>query len=136
MTAPEELDRTALLVVDVQRGFDDESHWGPRNNPSCEENIALLIARWRAEHRPVVFARHDSAEPGSPLRAHSPGNRFKPVVTGEPDVLITKRVNSCFSFDRRAPDGTIVPADELARITATNLHGEFATVLATRDLLG
>lgn len=35
-----DLDRLALLVVDVQRGFDDTGYWGPRNNPQCEDNIA------------------------------------------------------------------------------------------------
>ena len=37
--------RAALLVVDVQRGLDDVDHWGARNNPACEDNIAALIAR-------------------------------------------------------------------------------------------
>ena len=32
--------RTALIVVDVQRGFDDASYWGRRNNPDCERNVA------------------------------------------------------------------------------------------------
>lgn len=181
-----DLDRTALLVVDVQRGFDDADHWGPHNNPACESNIAALLAEWRGRRRPVVFVRHDSTEPESPLRPGQPGNGFKAIVTGEPDLLISKSVNSCFhgtpdldawlrgqdldgvvlagittnycgettarvggnlghrvllaldathTFDRRAPDGTVVSADELARVTATNLHGEFATVVTTRHLL-
>jgi nicotinamidase-related amidase len=33
----------ALLVVDVQRGFED-SALGPRENPHAEENVAKLIA--------------------------------------------------------------------------------------------
>ncbi|MCP4251696.1 MAG: isochorismatase family protein, partial [bacterium] len=49
-----DLNATALLVVDVQAGFDDPA-WGPRNNPSCEDNVAALIAAWRAANRPVVF---------------------------------------------------------------------------------
>ena len=44
MTAIEE---TALVVVDVQRGFDDATHWGVRNNPDCERNVAALIGAWR-----------------------------------------------------------------------------------------
>lgn len=179
-------DRLALLVVDVQQGFDDAAYWGPRNNPSCEDNIAALLAEWRARHRPVVFVRHDSLEPRSPLRPGQSGNAFKELVTGQPDLLVSKSVNSCFhgtpdldgwlrahdlggfvltgittnhcvettarvggnlghrvvlaldathTFDRRGPDGILVTADRLARITATNLHGEFATVVNTQQLL-
>lgn len=181
-----DLDRMALLVVDVQRGFDDPDYWGPRNNPGCEDNVAALLAAWRTQHRPVVFVRHDSTEAGSPLRPGQAGNGFKPVVTGQPDLLVTKTVNSCFhgtpdlhawlqashlagfvvcgittnhccettarvggnlghqvlfaldathAFDLTGPDGTVVPADDLARVTATNLHGEFATVVSTGQLV-
>ena len=91
-----DLDRLALLIVDVQQGFDVAGYWGPRNNPDCEDNIAVLLHTWRQRGRPVVFVRHDSTETSSPLRPGQPGNTFKAVVTGEPDLLITKTVNSCF----------------------------------------
>jgi nicotinamidase-related amidase len=171
----------ALVVVDVQRGFDDAAYWGPRNNPACEDNIAALIAHARAHGWPLVYVRHDSTEERSPLRPDHPGNAFKDIVTGEPDVLVSKHTNSCFygrpdlhawlqergitqlvlcgittnhccettarmggnlgydvtfvidathTFDR----GDLT-ADELAKATATNLQGEFATVVETKDVL-
>jgi nicotinamidase-related amidase len=180
-----DLSRHALVVVDAQRGFDDRS-WGLRNNPECDENIAALVSRWRARGRPVVFVRHDSTDPRSPLHPDSPGNRLKDYLSGAPDLEVTKSVNSAFhgtpdldawlsthdlpgivvcgittnhccettarvggnlgydvlfaldathTFDRTGPDGRTLSADDLARATATNLHGEFATVVATRDLL-
>ena len=43
-----------------------------------------------------MFVRHDSDEDVSPLRPDEPGNAFKPELTGEPDLLVTKRVNSAF----------------------------------------
>lgn len=92
-------DSTALVVVDVQRGFDNEAFWGPRNNPDCERNIAVLIAAWRAQDWPIVYVRHASTNPSSPLRRESPGFEFKDVVTGEPDLLITKSVHSAFHGD-------------------------------------
>src|SRR3954468_9006938 len=86
----------ALMVVDVQRGFDDAAYWGPRNNPACEDNVAALIAHARERNWPLIYVRHDSTEERSPLRPDSPGNGFKDVVSGEPDVLISKHTNSCF----------------------------------------
>lgn len=87
---------TALIVVDVQKGFDDRAVWGERNNPECEANVGRLIAAWRDHDWPIVFVRHDSQTPGSPLAAASPGNAFKDVVTGEPDLLVSKSVHSAF----------------------------------------
>src|SRR5918992_4470634 len=89
-------DRIALVVVDVQKAFDDAGHWGPRNNPAFERNVGALIEAWRAHGQPVVFVRHDSVEEGSLLRPDAPGNAFKAVVTGAPDLLVTKHVNSAF----------------------------------------
>lgn len=89
----------ALIVVDVQKGLDDASYWGPRNNLDCEKNIAALIAAWREADLPVVFVRHDSTMPASPLRRGTPGNEFKACIGGSPDLLVTKTVNSAFYGD-------------------------------------
>ena len=93
----------ALIVVDVQQGFDDSVHWGPRNNPDCESNIAVLIEAWREHRQPVVFVRHDSTEPDSPLRPGTPGNAFQPYLTGTPDspaemMRKNPQVSACFAI--------------------------------------
>lgn len=93
------LDRCALVIVDVQKGFDDLSYWSPtgrRNNPACERNAAALVEEWRANGRPVIFVRHDSDTAGSPLEPGQDGNAFKPELTGQPDLLVTKGTNSAF----------------------------------------
>lgn len=90
------LQRPALIVVDVQRGFDDAGYWGKRDNPDCEANIAGLIAHWRERSWPIVFVRHDSTNPASALAVGTPGNEFKDVISGEPDLLVSKTVNSSF----------------------------------------
>jgi nicotinamidase-related amidase len=82
-----DLSNTALVVVDVQEAFDDADYWGRRNNPACEENVAALIAAWRTAGRPLVYVKHE-------FETH--GHAFKPVVTGEPDLLVSKTVNSAF----------------------------------------
>jgi nicotinamidase-related amidase len=87
---------TALIVIDVQRGFDDADYWGPRNNPDCETNIASLIKAWRDQKWPIVFVKHDSTTPSSPLAPGGPGNEFKDVIRGTPDLLVHKTVHSAF----------------------------------------
>ena len=87
---------TALLVIDVQQGFDD-SVWGRRNNPGLEPRVAELLAAFRGARLPVLHARHMSALPGSPLRPGQPGNDFKIAAAPRADEpVVEKRVNSCF----------------------------------------
>ena len=45
-------------------------------------------------------------------------------------------LDATHTFDRPDPAGAVVPAEQLARVTATNLHGEFATVTRTAAVLG
>jgi nicotinamidase-related amidase len=86
----------ALLVIDVQRGFDDAS-WGRRNNPGMERRIRGILRAWRLSGRAVIHARHMSPDPASPLRPGQAGNDFKPQfapMRGE--SVVEKRVHSCF----------------------------------------
>jgi|SRR5579859_4146346 len=87
----------ALILIDIQQGFDDNQHWGPRNNPQAEANAAKLLQAWRASGRPLFHIQHLSTTPGSPLRPGQPGCEHKQDVKplpGEP--VIGKRVNSAF----------------------------------------
>jgi len=87
---------TALLIIDVQQGFDDPI-WGQRNNPDAEATISRLVHLWRSESRPIIHIQHCSVEPNSPLRPELPGYQFKPEATpieGEP--VFKKTVNSAF----------------------------------------
>ena len=95
----------ALVVIDVQKGFEELGFWGPRNNPGADENIAALVDVWQETGRPVVFVRHDSVTPRSPLRPGQEGNDFKEYVEerrgkggagGGAELLVTKSVNSAF----------------------------------------
>lgn len=87
----------ALLVIDMQRGFDDLDFWGPTANPACEENVAALVAAWAASDEPIVVVRHDSVSPSSPLHPGNPGNALVDVVAAvAPAILVTKDVNSAF----------------------------------------
>lgn len=86
----------ALLIIDVQQGF-DEPYWGARNNPQAEDNIARILGAWREAKRPIFHIQHNSRLPQSPLHPNNPGNAFKPIAAprdGEP--VIGKDVNSAF----------------------------------------
>lgn len=85
----------ALVVIDVQQGFFDPS-WGRSANLECEDNIRALLAAWRSSEDPVVLVRHDSVNPGSPLRAGQTGNDFMTGIDGPHDLLVVKSVNSAF----------------------------------------
>jgi nicotinamidase-related amidase len=85
---------TALILIDIQQGF-DLPYWGKRNNPHAEERMADLLAHWRTAKMPVFHVRHASLNPKSPLAPGQSGHEFKREVAplpGEP--VITKNVNS------------------------------------------
>ena len=88
----------ALLLIDIQQGFEDLDHWGgQRNNPDAEEKCGTILAAFRKKELPVFHVQHCSTDPNSPLRSGEPGNQFHLAVTpsdGEP--VIQKDVNSAF----------------------------------------
>ena len=87
---------TALIIVDVQKGFDDPI-WGRRNNPQAESNIARLLEAWRRAGRPLFHIQHRSHEKNSPLNPESPGFEIKDAVKPRPgEPVIQKSVNSAF----------------------------------------
>ncbi len=177
---------TALLLIDVQKAWDDP-YWGERNNPGAEGHIARLLAAFRAARRPIFHVKHNSKDPNSPLHPAELGNAFKPEAApfpGEP--VIEKSVHSaflgtdlearlrageidrlviagfitnwcvsstartannlgfkvvvvhdaCATFAFEDPFGQMVDAETLHRVGLTELHGAFAMVLGTEDVVG
>ena len=92
------LNAPALLLIDIQKGFDNvEYYGGERNNPQAEENAGLILEFWRKNRWPLFHIRHDSVNRRSPLAFGQVGNAHKDEVKplpGEP--VITKNVNSAF----------------------------------------
>ena len=86
----------ALILIDVQKAFDDPS-WGVRNNPDAEVKISGLLAAWRDKGWPVIHVKHCSTEPSSTLRPEAPGNAFKDEALPLADEKVfSKKVNSAF----------------------------------------
>ncbi len=93
---PELSPNAALILVDIQTGFDDPK-WGPRNNPDAEINAGRLLRAWRSSGRPVYHIRHASRLENSPLNPAREGFRFKSIVQPQPgEPVLTKDVNSGF----------------------------------------
>ena len=181
---------SALILIDIQRGFDDPV-WGARNNPDAEKNAARLLDFWRARNWPLFHVRHLSTSKNSPLAAGKSGTEFKPEVAPRAtEHIIEKNVNSafigtalemhlrqrgvtslvicglttphcvstttrmaanigfrvelahdaCAAFDSNAdmtwlPDAPAFTAQDIHNAAIAQLHGEFATARATRDII-
>ncbi len=89
-------DNTALIIIDVQKGFDNPK-WGERNNLQAEQNIERLLSAWRDSGRPVYHVQHLSTSPNSPLNPNSSGSEIKDIVKPrDAELVIQKHVNSAF----------------------------------------
>lgn len=88
----------ALILVDIQKGFQYEEHWGGnRNNKDAETICGKILKRWRELNLPLFHIRHDSLEPDSKLKSSHPGFAFDENVLPEKnEPVITKNVNSAF----------------------------------------
>ena len=92
---------TALLLVDVQKGVNDTSYYGGlngrRNNFDAEDNILIILKKWRLSDRKVAFTKHNSREPGSPLKLDlESGQQLSGMEPESDDIVVVKDVNSGF----------------------------------------
>ncbi len=90
--------RTALLIIDVQEGFDELERAGERrNNPQALDRIVKLLDDCRAKGVAVIHVRHESRDPHSPFRQDQKGFAVKEEVRERPgEVVIVKHENSAF----------------------------------------
>jgi nicotinamidase-related amidase len=89
---------TALIVVDVQRAFDEwEAAGKRRNNPHAVARIVDLLSAFRDVRAPIFHIRHEGTRPNSTFLPGSSGFAVKDEARerdGEP--VIVKHVNSAF----------------------------------------
>ena len=178
----------ALIVIDVQRAFDEwEAAGKRRNNPDAVARIADLLQAFRTRGAPIFHIRHEGTKPSSSFLPQSSGYAVKDEAREQPgETVIVKRVNSAFigtdletrlrasgittlvicgattnhcvetttrmagnlgfdahlvrdatwTFDRIGPDGDVHAAEEIHAMTLSNLNGEFARIVTTRDVIG
>jgi nicotinamidase-related amidase len=91
-------DRPALILIDIQKAFENVEYWGgQRNNLNAEKNASELLKLWRENGLPIFHIKHCSSNPTSLLNEANEGNEFNDLVkpiTNEP--VIKKNVNSAF----------------------------------------
>ncbi len=115
--------RTALLVIDVQQGFDTIAAAHRRNNPGAERQIAGLLAGFRAAGAPVIHIRHASREPGSVFRPDQAGYAVQDFACEEPgEPVLVKHVNSAFIGTDLEARLRRVGIDTLVIVGATTNH--------------
>jgi nicotinamidase-related amidase len=90
--------KTVLLVIDVQKGFEEMDRAGRhRNNPQALDCIAELLAAFRAAKLPIIHVHHRGTAPDSFFRADGPGfaviDRARPL---DGETVLVKTVNSAF----------------------------------------
>ena len=88
----------ALLLIDLQKGWENTDHWGEnRNNPEAKLVAEELLDFWRSKELPIFHIIHSSKDPNSEFHASKPGyemiDAFKPK---QGEALIIKQVNSGF----------------------------------------
>jgi nicotinamidase-related amidase len=91
------IERSALLVIDVQESFRaDAARWASRNNPEFEQNLARLVDVYREAGLPVIWVLHEDGDalfqPGSPYVRLQP---FLEPREGEP--LLRKSTRNAFT---------------------------------------
>ena len=92
---------TALLLIDVQKGVNVLEHWGGptgrRNNPDAEDKMRALLSVFRDQGLKVIFSKHDSREPYSPLKLSLPtGDMIDGFEPRADEIVVRKDVNSAF----------------------------------------
>lgn len=85
-----------LILIDMQKGMASPKA-GRRNNPGAEQNIAALLASWRAQGGPVVHVRHISRSSSSPFAPGQPGAEFQDALLPLPqEHVVEKNVTDAF----------------------------------------
>ncbi|PDT88009.1 cysteine hydrolase [Bradyrhizobium sp. Y36] len=88
----------ALIVIDVQRAFDEwEAAGKRRNNPDAVTRIADLLQAFRTRGAPIFHIRHEGTKPNSSFLPSRSGYAVKDEAREQPgETVIVKRVNSAF----------------------------------------
>ena len=121
--------KKALIIVDVQKAFDDK-HCGERNTLNAEENISKILQCWREKGWLVIHIQHTSDNPNSLFYQKNEGVYIKEIVKPiNEEVIITKKVNSSF-IDTNLED--YLKINEIETVVITGLTTPHCVSTTTR----
>jgi len=93
---PIPIERSALLVIDVQDSFKAGPRWERRSSPKFEENIDWLVQAYRTAGLPVIFVLH--TDPDDAFATDSPYFKLMDfLVRQEEEPLLIKNTRNAFT---------------------------------------
>lgn len=114
--------RCALIVIDVQNGFDHPG-WGKRNNPGAEQQIAALLAAWRKNKCPIYHVQHASTSPDGFFQEGQHSFEHKELARPLPsEPTYKKSVNSAFIGTHLEQDLRTASIDTTVIVGLTTNH--------------
>ncbi len=114
--------RCALIVIDVQNGFDHPS-WGKRNNPGAEQQIAKLLTAWRSNGLPIYHVQHASTSSEGFFQEGRHSFEHKELARPLPSEPIYKKsVNSAFIGTNLEQDLRLAGIDTTVVVGLTTNH--------------
>jgi nicotinamidase-related amidase len=122
------IERSALLVIDVQDSFKVGPRWEKRSNPQFEANLTRLIEAYRAAGLPVIFFLHTDPDPG--FETTSPHFRLMDWVVPAPgEPVLLKNTRNAFTSTNL---GDLLAEKGVRRVVVTGISTEQCCETTTR----
>lgn len=122
------IERSALLVIDVQDSFKLGPRWEQRSNPGFEENLNRLLAAYRAAGLPVIFFLHTDPDPG--FETTSPLFKLMDFLVPTPDEpVLVKNTRNAFTSTSL---GELLSEKGVRRVVVTGISTEQCCETTTR----
>jgi nicotinamidase-related amidase len=87
---------SVLMIMNPQKVFEDDI-FGVKSNPEAMKNIRSLVDKWRANGKRIIFVRHLSENPESPLHISSEQSYFMESIQPlEDELVIEKSISTAF----------------------------------------
>jgi nicotinamidase-related amidase len=122
------IERSALLVIDIQDSFKATPRWERRSNRRFEENVDRLLQAYRAAGLPVIFVLHTDPDPA--FETTSPYFKlmdFLAPAAGEPTLV--KNTRNAFTSTNLAE---LLRAKGIERLAITGIQTEQCCETTTR----